>query len=119
MTASTTFGPPSYNVRWAVARGRAGLWFKYGFLVLAAIFCLFPLVWTLVSAFKPGQTLLSAPFSFSFAQATLGNFKGLFETIPIWRGFLNTAIVVVARAAGSHSCLPLWLGTGLPSLTFR
>ena len=117
MTASTIFGRNADGLGWLALRDKVTLSLKYALLVVAAIFCVFPLVWSIVSAFKPGQTLLSQPFSFNFAQATLGNFKGLFETVPIWRGFLNTAIVVVARGGLTLVFAPM-VGYGFAKFDF-
>jgi lactose/L-arabinose transport system permease protein len=100
-----------------IALERASRAARYGVLALAAVFCLFPLVWTAFSAFKPGNTLLSEPFSFDTSQATLANFKGLFDTLPIGRGFINTAIVIVCRGGLTLVFAPM-VGFGFAKYQF-
>lgn len=76
--------------------GTAG---RYGLLTVAGLVSLAPLLWMVVSAFKPGAAIISSPFDFDPGQLTLANFRSMLDTIPIETGFRNTAIVVVVKGA--------------------
>jgi lactose/L-arabinose transport system permease protein len=109
--------PIMSHPRWPRFRRWSVTSMGYLVLTLTGVFCLFPLFWSLISAFKPGQSLLSSPFSFQFDQATVANFRGLFDTLPLWRGFLNTIIVVIGRGGLTLLFAPM-VGYGFAKFDF-
>jgi lactose/L-arabinose transport system permease protein len=86
---------------------RLGTVARYGFLLLAAATSLAPLVWMVLSAFKPGAAIITDPFGFSPREATLANFRAMLDTIPIGTGFRNTALVVLVKGALTMVFCPL------------
>ncbi|NUR73862.1 MAG: carbohydrate ABC transporter permease [Hamadaea sp.] len=59
------------------------------------------------SAFKPGASIITDPFTFDPRTATLGNFREMLDTVPIGVGFRNTAIVVAVKGAITMLFCPL------------
>lgn len=86
---------------------RLGAIGRYGLLVTASLVSLAPLVWMLLSAFKPGPAIITDPFTFNPAQATLDNFRSMLDTVPIELGFRNTAIVLLVKGALTLTFCPL------------
>lgn len=62
-------------------------------LWVLAVLMLFPLLWFLLSSFKPGSELFSYPLSFFPREWTLDGYAAALERIDFARYFLNTAIV--------------------------
>src|SRR6478735_8807824 len=60
--------------------------------LIAAIYAL-PLLWFLLSSFKPGSELFSYPLSMVPREWTLDGYAAALERIDFARYFLNTAIV--------------------------
>ncbi|HEV7183956.1 MAG TPA: carbohydrate ABC transporter permease [Leifsonia sp.] len=77
------------------------------FLVLLTIGFLAPVIWALLSAFKPAADIISDPLGFNVATFTLRNFQGMFADIPIASGFLNTAIVLLFKGTITLFFAPL------------
>lgn len=66
----------------------AGLW------VLALCY-LFPMLWFILSSFKPGSELFSLPLSLLPDEWTLSGYKTAWERFDFQRYFLNTSLVAV------------------------
>ena len=86
---------------------RLGVVGRYALLTAMATLSLAPLVWMLLSAFKPGAEIITDPFQFRVATMTLDNFRAMLETIPLEIGFRNTAIVVLAKGLLTMVFCPL------------
>lgn len=77
-----------------------------GMTVLLAAF-LYPLWWMASSSFKPGAEIVTSPLSFDPRDLTLDNYRAMFANVPIWTGFLNTALIVVLRGGITLVFCPL------------
>ena len=67
------------------------------FLVLLTLLFLSPVVWAVVSSFKPAIEIIRDPLGFDPTAFTLDNFTGMFDHVPLASGFMNTAIVLVLK----------------------
>ncbi|WP_052432473.1 carbohydrate ABC transporter permease [Streptacidiphilus carbonis] len=76
---------------------RLGRFGGYAAMLLAALVFLYPLLWMVGSSFKPGASILNDPLGFNPFHATLRNWTGMFDNIPVLRALANTAIVVVFK----------------------
>jgi multiple sugar transport system permease protein len=77
------------------------------FLVLLTIGFLAPVVWALLSAFKPANDIIRSPLTFAPSTFTLDNYIAMFTDVPIGSGFLNTGIVLVTKGAITLFFAPL------------
>lgn len=77
------------------------------FLLLLAVVALAPVVWAVVSAFKPANQIVADPLGLDPATLGLDNFRAMFADVPIGRGFLNTGIVLVTKGALTLFLAPL------------
>lgn len=77
------------------------------FLVVLTLAFLSPVVWALVSAFKPAASIISAPLAFDPSALTLENYTRMFADVPIGRGFMNTAVVLVIKGSLTLFFAPL------------
>lgn len=77
------------------------------FLVLLTIGFLSPVVWALVSAFKPANDIIRSPLSFDPSTFTADNYIAMFNDVPIAAGFFTTAIVLVFKGAITLFFAPL------------
>lgn len=68
-------------------------------LWVLAVLMLFPLVWFLVSSFKPGSELFSYPLSFFPREWSLQGYTDAIDRIDFGRYFLNTTIVATVTTA--------------------
>jgi multiple sugar transport system permease protein/arabinosaccharide transport system permease protein len=75
--------------------------------MLLAVLFLAPVLWALVSAFKPAGTIVSDPLGFDLGGATLDNYRRMFGDVPLGRGFLNTAVVLVFKGSLTMFFAPL------------
>lgn len=80
---------------------------RYALLTVAGVISVAPLLWMMVSSLKPGGDIIARPFGFDPGQLTLHNFRAMLETIPLWTGFRNTAIVVAVKGALTMIFCPL------------
>lgn len=94
------------GVRARSATGRPPVGSHVFLLVLTAAL-LAPVAWAVLSSFKPAGEIIRHPLGFDPATFTLANFRGMFQDVPIGSGFLNTAIVLVAKGAITMFCAPL------------
>lgn len=77
-----------------------------GMAVLLAAF-LYPLWWMVSSSFKPGSEIVTSPLSFDPRDLTLDNYRAMFANVPIWTGFLNTAVMLVLKGGITLVFCPL------------
>ncbi|MFF1573348.1 carbohydrate ABC transporter permease [Leifsonia sp. NPDC058292] len=77
------------------------------FLMVLTVAFLAPVVWAVLSAFKPAGDIIRDPLGFDPSTFTLDNFRGMFQDVPIASGFLNTGIVLVVKGAITLFCAPL------------
>jgi multiple sugar transport system permease protein len=87
--------------------GTTGVIARYTFLSVAAALSLAPVIWMVGSAFKPGPAIITSPFAFDTATATVDNFTAMFDAVPIFTGFRNTAIVLIVKGALTMVFCPL------------
>lgn len=67
-------------------------------LVIAAAFA-FPVLWFLLSSFKPGSELFSLPLRLFPDDWTLSGYSTAWTRFDFWRYFANTAIVAIVTTA--------------------
>jgi multiple sugar transport system permease protein len=77
------------------------------FLIILTLAFLAPVVWAVLSAFKPAGEIIRNPLTFDPSTFTLSNFAGMFTDVPIGSGFLNTAIVLIFKGSITLFCAPL------------
>jgi ABC-type glycerol-3-phosphate transport system permease component len=97
---------------------RSGVAGRYALLIAAGVVSLFPVVWMVLSAFKPGPEIITNPFGFDPAQATLTNFRSMLATVPLGLGFRNTAIVLLIKGSLTMFFCPL-AGFAFAKYNFR
>lgn len=77
------------------------------FLVVLALAFLAPVAWAVLSAFKPAAQIINDPLGFDPSSATLDNFTRMFADVPIVRGFVNTALVLLLKGSLTLFFAPL------------
>lgn len=90
----------------------------YLFLGVLALFFLFPLAWMILSSFKQGPDIATAPLSFDFRTASLANYQAMLRNVPLATGFKNTLIVIFFKGGLTLICAPL-AGFAFAKLRFR
>lgn len=80
---------------------------SYGLLSLAALLFIYPMWWALSSSLKVPATIITEPLVFDPFRATLGNYRAMFEDVPLATGFLNTAIMIISKGALTLIFCPL------------
>ncbi|GAA1874502.1 carbohydrate ABC transporter permease [Myceligenerans crystallogenes] len=88
-------------------RGLAGTAGSQAFLIVLALAALAPVVWALVSAFKPATEIVADPLGLDAGTLTLDNYRRMLADVPIGQGFANTAVVLVTKGALTLFCAPL------------
>ena len=68
-------------------------------LIITALLYLFPLLWFLLSAFKPGTELFAYPLKVFPENPTVQNFIDAWTTLDFFRYFSNTLISAVVTTA--------------------
>lgn len=81
-------------------RSRAGNVFYFGFLILAGLFTILPLIYSVITSFKPLDEILAFPPKFYVVRPTLKNYTILPELfsnlkVPFVRYIFNTLFVSV------------------------
>lgn len=76
-------------------------------LLLFLLISLGPVLWAILSSFKPPADIIRRPLEFDFATFTLTNFYEMFKDVPIWNGFINTGIVLVTKGTITMVFAPL------------
>lgn len=87
-----------------LSRSKAGTFFIFAFLAVAGAFMLLPIIYVLVTAFKPLNEVLAYPPKFFVRNPTWGNFSDLIEItqetwIPFERSLFNSLFIAVAGTA--------------------
>jgi putative chitobiose transport system permease protein len=100
------------RARW---RHRAGIAAHYGVLTVIAIFCAFPLLWTLSAALGSKGNVFAFPAALVPHAPTLGNFREVFRVVDLARYYGNSiwitfwtvvwTVLVCAAAAYPLACL--------------
>ncbi len=72
----------------------------YAILGLTAFIMLAPLLWALVTAFKPNSEVYTKPYSINIATLSFRAFVDVFRSTPFHIYFLNTLIITVACTGG-------------------
>lgn len=95
----------------------------YAYLVPISIVMLLPIVYIIVSAFKPVDELFAYPPRFYVKNPTFDNFRRLFEisadtNIPASRYLFNTLVITVVRMAG-NAWIAVSVGYVLSKKNFR
>lgn len=90
--------------RKTLSRSKAGTFFIFVFLAAAGAFMLLPIIYVLVTAFKPLNEILAYPPKFFVRNPTWGNFSDLIEItqetwIPFERSLFNSLFIAVAGTA--------------------
>ena len=67
----------------------------YGVLVLITIICLFPIVWMCLISVKDTSESITGFNSILVTHPTLGNFKRLFEMIPVGQNTFNSVFTTI------------------------
>lgn len=93
------------------------------FTWLGGLICAFPLVWTLISSFRPDVTFMTSPFLFNVRDLEIHNYQVVFngDTTSMggsmWNGFKNTIIQVAIILATTMFFCPL-AGYGFAKFRF-
>lgn len=80
-------------------RRRRGAIVPQAFMVLLTLLFLSPVVWAVVSSFKPAVDIIRDPLGFDPTTFTVDNFVAMFENVPLASGFLNTGIVLLLKGS--------------------
>jgi multiple sugar transport system permease protein len=68
-------------------------------LILGGLLMIFPLIWMIVSSFKPSLEVISVEFRFFPKIWTLRNYSRVFREVQIGRGYVNSIVVSSAVTA--------------------
>lgn len=98
---------PAARPRRRTSIDRAPSWLTWAFVAVLTLAFLVPVLWAVLSAFKPAGQIVSRPLAFDPAELTLDNFAKMFRDVPIWTGFANTAIVLVVKGGLTMFFAPL------------
>jgi multiple sugar transport system permease protein len=90
----------------------------YLFLLIVLVFTLYPLCWMIISSFKPGTEIATAPLSINPQTLSWDNYTSLLSAVPIWLGFQNTLIILVFKGALTMFFCPL-AGFAFAKFKFR
>lgn len=77
------------------------------FLVAMLVLFLAPVLWAILSAFKPANDIIRYPLVFDLTTFSLDNFIQMFQDVPLAHGFLNTMIVLVLKGGITMFFAPL------------
>lgn len=80
---------------------------SHAFLLVLTVAFLAPVVWAIVSSFKPAADIIRDPLGFDPSGFTLDNFRGMLQDVPIGSGFLNTGIVLLVKGTITLFFAPL------------
>jgi multiple sugar transport system permease protein len=97
---------------------RPGMLFSYLLLALAVIVTFYPIFWMVMSSFKPGDEIATAPLGIDFHTLTLTNYSSLLAAVPLWVGFQNTGIVLLVQGSFTLLFCPL-AGFAFAKFRFR
>ena len=85
---------------------------------LGALACIFPLLWTAVSSFRPDQSFLVSPFHVDPREWTLRNYQIIFRNDAFSTGFKSSAIQACIVLSTTLFFCPL-AGYGFAKFRFR
>ena len=77
------------------------------FLVLMTVIFLAPVIWAILSAFKPPADIIRYPLVIDPSRFTWVNYLEMVKDIPIAQGFLNTGIVLLFKGSMTMFFAPL------------
>ncbi len=89
---------------------RIGTGIAHAFLFIGGVIMVLPMIWMLLTSFKPAQEIALWPPVWLPQSPTLSNYSGVFETAPFGRFFLNSvgmslvatvSVVLTSLLAGS------------------
>lgn len=86
----------SYETRGSRIRSIFG---SQAFMVVLTLLFLSPVVWAVVSSFKPAIDIIRDPIGFDPTTFNFDNFTAMFGDVPLATGFLNTGIVLVLKGS--------------------
>lgn len=70
-------------------------------LILLVLVCVFPILWMCIISIKDPAESISGFHSLWVANPTLGNFRRLFEMIPIWQNTFNSVFTTLVGTVTS------------------
>jgi ABC-type glycerol-3-phosphate transport system permease component len=73
---------------------------------LVLIYCLFPFLWTILTALKPHEEVFKLPIRYLPENVSLENLKNVFNKRPFGRYILNSLVV-----AGGATLITLWIAS--------
>lgn len=97
-------------------RGSGALWIN-AVLALGLLIMVVPFLWMLLGSFKPTPELRQVPPTWLPENATLGNYRDLFERLNFPRYFFNSAVVAITVTLGNLLFCSM-LGYALAKLHF-
>lgn len=97
-------------------RGRRGIWLHLG-LVAGLVLMVGPFLWMILGSFKTTAELRRLPPTWIPEDATLENYRDLFQRLRFGRYFFNSAVVAAAVTAGNLLFCSM-LGYALAKLRF-
>jgi ABC-type glycerol-3-phosphate transport system permease component len=97
---------------------KVGDFFAYLFLIVVVLLTLYPLLWMLVSSFRPGSEIQTTPLRLNLSTLSLNNYKVLLSIVPLWVGFKNTLIVLIFKGGMTLFFCPL-AGFAFAKFRFR
>ncbi len=88
-------------------RERAAAVGAHTFLGIVLVLSLAPVLWAVVSAFKPPAQIVADPLGLDLSALTLDNFRRMFDDVPLLSGFANTAVVLLSKGTLTLLLAPL------------
>jgi multiple sugar transport system permease protein len=73
--------------------GKPGLWGSYIYLIILALFNVFPLLWIILSSLKTNGELIGNPTSMIPKEITFENYQKVFQSLNFGNNILNSIIV--------------------------
>jgi multiple sugar transport system permease protein len=80
---------------------------RYVFLVGVTVITLYPLFWMVLSSFRSGEDIATAPLTIDLHALSVDNYTALLTAVPLGVGFKNTAIVIACKGALTLFFCPL------------
>jgi len=65
-------------------------------LIILSLIMVFPLVWMVLSSFKPSLEVIDVEFHLWPKTWTLRNYRNVFEAVPMSRGYVNSLVVATS-----------------------
>lgn len=93
-------------------------WGTHLVLLIGGLLMVFPFVWQLNMSLSTQAEVTSVPPTWFPTEPQWGNYPAVFEQVPFWNQFLNTAAVTIARVLGQLLLCAL-AGYAFARMTFR